>query len=125
MSESVSDQHWSIRMARTGQLLAARAVMARTMGARLMGLLGRATLGVQEALILSPCHSIHTLGMRFSIDAVFVDRSWRVVAMRPHLRPGRLVLPVFGAWGVVECADGTLERAGLAVGDQLQLIQTT
>ena len=97
--------------------------MARTIGARLKGLLGRSTLGAQEALIFPQCYSIHTLGMRFPIDAAFVDRSWRVVAIRPHLQPGQLMVLVLGAWGVVECADGTLERAGLAVGDQLQLIQ--
>ena len=118
----MSDTQWSIRIARTGRLLAARAAMARTLMARMKGLLGHRSLGAQEALILPQCHSIHTLGMRFAIDAVFVDRAWRVVAMRPHLRPGRLLWPVFNAWGVVELADGTLDRAGLLVGDQLRLV---
>ena len=121
----MSETQWSIRIARTGRLLAARAAMARTLMARVKGLLGRRSLGGQEALILPQCHSIHTLGMRCSIDAVFVDRSWRVVAIHPHLRPGRLLFPVFGAWGVVECADGTVGRADLIVGDQLELTPTS
>ena len=98
--------------------------MARSLGARMKGLLGRRAFGAQNALIFPRCHSIHTLGMRFPIDAVFVDRSWRVVAMRPRLRPGRLVFPVGGAWGVVECAEGAIERAGLSIGDQLRLVET-
>ena len=122
MSENVNGQEWSIRIARTGRLLAARAAMAQSLGARMKGLLGRRSLGAQEALILPQCRSIHTVGMRFPIDAVFVDRAWRVVALRPHLRQGRLVWPVAGAWNVVECADGTLERVDLAIGDELQCI---
>ena len=121
----MSETQWSIRVARTGRLLAARAAMARTLMARVKGLLGRRSLGAQEALILPQCHSIHTLGMRFVIDAVFVDRAWRVVAMRPHLRPGRILFPVVGAWGVIECAEGTLDRAGLGIGDQLELVEAT
>ena len=116
---------WTIMVARTQRVLVTDAAMARSLIARMKGLLGHRALGAQEALILPQCHSIHTFGMRFAIDAVFVDRAWRVVAMRPHLRPGRLVLPVFGAWGVVELADGALERAGLIMGDQLELIQTS
>ena len=95
--------------------------MARTLMARVKGLLGRRSLGAQEALILPRCRSIHTFGMRFAIDAVFVDRAWRVVAMRSRLVPGRLIFPVVGAWGVIELADGTVGRAGLIVGDQLEL----
>jgi len=121
----VNEARWTLLVARTQRALATNASMARTLGSRMKGLLGRRSLGTQEALILPQCQSIHTLGMQFAIDAVFVDRSWRVVAIRPHLRPGRLVFPVFGAWGVVEFADGTLGRAGLSVGDQLQLIPTT
>ena len=99
--------------------------MARTLGARMKGLLGRRSLGAQEALIFPQCRSIHTIGMQCVIDAVFVDRTWRIVAMRPHLRPGRVLFPVIGAWGVVECAEGTLDRAGLSIGDQLQLLEAT
>ena len=121
MSGQADGQEWSIRIARTGQLLAARATMASTLAARMKGLLGRRALGAQEALILPQCHSIHTVGMQFAIDAVFIDRAWRVVAIHPHLGPGRFVWPVFRAWGVAEFTDGALERAGLLVGDQLQL----
>ena len=108
-------------VARTGQPLASRVITARTWSARVKGLLGRPALPAGEAMWFPGCRSIHTCGMRFAIDAVFVDRQWRVVAVRERLAPWRLVLPVWGAWGVVELAEGTLARGGFGVGDELQL----
>ena len=121
----VDAERWTLLIVRTGRALATDVAMASTLMARMKGLLGRRSLGAQEALILPQCHSIHTVGMRFAIDAVFVDRAWRVVAKHSHLRPGRLMFPVIGAWGVVELADGTLDRADLLIGDQLQLVSSS
>ena len=114
-----------VEVANTGQTLAERATIAQTWSARLVGLLGCDTLPEGEALIFPSCSSIHTCGMRFAIDAIFVDRRWRVVSLRPGVRPWRVVWPVRGAWGVVEVAAGTLGRIGLKVGDQLRLAQTS
>ena len=110
-------------VARTGRPLALAARMARGVVARAVGLLGRRALQEGEALVFERCNSIHTVGMRFPIDAVFVDRSWRVVALRPGLVPGRVVLPVSGAWGVLELASGTVQQSGLQEGDQLDLLE--
>ena len=107
---------------RTRTPLASKARMALDPLSRAKGLLGTDRLPEDEALVFPECHSIHTIGMRFPIDVIFVDQRWRVVALRPQLRPGRLVFPVWGAWGVVEMAPGTLERVPLQVGDQLNLL---
>lgn len=110
-------------MARTRVPVARQVTMATTWGSRLRGLLGRRALPEGEAMVFPSCRSIHTWGMGFPIDAAFVDRSWRVVAVREHLAPWRVVLPVRRAWGVVELPSGTLERTGLRVGDVLQLVE--
>ena len=102
--------------------LASRAVTATTFAARLKGLLGRPGLPEGEAMIFERCRSIHTIGMRFRIDAVFVDRAWHVVALRCDLGPGQVVAPVRGAWGVIETASGMVARLGLQVGDQLRIV---
>lgn len=77
--------------------------------------------------MISPCNSIHTFGMRFSIDAVFLDRHGKVLALKPDVRPGRLA---WGPWHglvlpwmvqVLELPAGTLAPTGLAVGQVLQL----
>jgi uncharacterized membrane protein (UPF0127 family) len=113
---------WTILVARTHHPLASKATVARTWWSRIKGLLGRRALDANEALIIPRCRSIHTVGMRFPIDAVFVDRDFRVVALRGGLSPWRVVPTVWKAWGVVELAEGTLVRTHLKVGDQLCVI---
>lgn len=58
--------------------------------------------------------------MRFPIDAVWVDRSRRVVGTREGLRPWLLVAAVRGAAEVIELPAGTLARTGTQAGDELQ-----
>lgn len=112
-----------VTVTRTQQTLASKATVARTFPARLQGLLGRPGLSDGEAMIFPQCNAIHTLGMRFPIDVLFVDRAFRVVAVRSHLQPWRLAGPVPGAWAVVETACGTLARLGVQVGDELQVVE--
>ena len=113
---------WRILVARTQRPLATHAWAACNWRSRMVGLLGRTSVPTGEALIFPQCRSIHTWGMRCAIDAVFVDRNWRVVALKQDLRPWRLVWPVWDAWGVIELSAGSLAQADLQRGDQLQLL---
>jgi uncharacterized membrane protein (UPF0127 family) len=108
-------------VARTGALLARRVAVARTRRQQMVGLLARARLEEGEALLLPRCRSIHTWGMRFPIDVAFVDRAWRVVALRQRLGPWRIVPPVWSAWGALELEAGAIARAGLRLGDALRV----
>lgn len=93
---------------------------AFSLGERLRGLLGRDSLGPDAALLIERCGAIHTVGMRFAIDAVFLDRAWRVLQIVPDIPPGRLW--VGGGWGAVrtlESEAGLLDFTGLQPGDTL------
>lgn len=59
------------------------------------------------------------LFMRFPIDAVFVDRSRRVVRARADLRPWTLAAAARGADEVIELPAGTIARTGTQAGDEL------
>jgi len=108
-----------------GRWLARRVVVARSVFSRFMGLMGRSNLDRDEGLWLIPCRSIHMFFMRTAIDVAFLSRQGQVVrtasSMRPwSLRPiGVTLLPVAGAHSALELAPGTLDRLGVAVGDQL------
>ena len=99
---------------------------ARSFWQRLRGLMGRASLAEGEGMWI-PDTSIHMFFMRFPIDAIFLsaaDASGErtIVACRPSLRPWvGIVMPVKGAEGVVELADGAIGRTGIQVGDRLRL----
>ena len=84
-------------------VLVARVERADSVPARMRGLLGRRSLPPGEGLLIERCGAIHTVGMRFAIDAVFLDRQWRVCRVVPDVRPGRLCVP--GGWRAVRCLE--------------------
>lgn len=63
--------------------------------------------------------------MRFAIDAVFIDRSGRVVRVAADLPPWRLATAARGARDVIELPAGTAARTGTQAGDELVLEPTT
>ena len=109
------------RLLLNGSELVGRLLLATGMGQRMRGLLGRSDLPVGVGMWLSPCPSIHMLGMRFAIDVIFLDRQQRVGALRPNVKPGQLARGGRGAHSAVEVASGWLDLAALPVGTQLQV----
>lgn len=103
-------------------VVAERVQRADTFLTRLVGLLGRDLLPEDEALWISPCKGIHTIGMSFPIDAVFLDRGHRVVAVHENVAPWRATGFVKGASSVLELTAGAIRRAGVSVGHQLEFV---
>jgi hypothetical protein len=106
---------------RTGAALGHSVRVARTLWARVRGLLGRRGLDAGEGLWIEPCSSIHMFFMRFPIDAVFTDRSGRVVRVVPHLKPWQLALGGKGAHAVLELPESTVARSPTRPGDLLRI----
>jgi uncharacterized membrane protein (UPF0127 family) len=104
----------------SGRLLVPRLVLARSFFARLRGLLGRDRIDPDEGLWIEPCDSVHMIGMRFSIDAIYLDAGGSVLAVDAGLRPWRVSGPVRGARTVVELPAGAAERLGIAVGSRVR-----
>src|SRR3954452_15064992 len=105
-------------LVRDGEGLAALE-LAESRRQRRRGLLGRD--GFDGGLLLKPCSSVHTLGMRFPIDVAFCDRAMRVIAIVPHMSRHRLGRPRPRSKCVIEAEAGAFERWRLAVGDQLEV----
>ena len=70
---------WVLRNERTGGVVASTIECAFDSASRRKGLLGRAALHDDAAIIIAPCNSIHTFFMRFSIDVAFVARDGHIV----------------------------------------------
>jgi uncharacterized protein len=88
---------------------------------RARGLLGRSGLEPGHALWLAPCRSIHTIGMRFSIDVIFLDRDWRVIKVFAPLPPLRFAWGGWRADGALELAAGEARRLRLSPGGHVRL----
>ena len=67
--------------------------LATSFIARLRGLLGYPPLVRSQGLWLFPCNSVHTFGMTYPLDILFLDR---------HCRPVKAVLDV-PAWRILVC----------------------
>jgi uncharacterized membrane protein (UPF0127 family) len=87
---------------------------------RLKGLLGTRALHPGDGLWIAPCDSVHTLGMRYPLDVLFVDEHGIVVGCCPGLRPFRFSPRYRRSSGVLELPAGTLSRTGTEPGDQLR-----
>ena len=101
-----------------GDVVCDRCVVAASPFSRMRGLLGRSELRPGEGLLLRPASAIHTFFMRFPIDAVFLDRDWRVVGIAGDVAPWRTAGRK-GAKAVLELPAGESARRGLRPGDLL------
>lgn len=92
---------------------------------RLVGLLGKRSLAPGRGLFIVPSQAIHTVGMVFPIDVIFVDKKYNVVGVREAVRPFRITRIFWKALGVLELPVGTISGSRTQVGDQLKVDFTT
>jgi uncharacterized membrane protein (UPF0127 family) len=109
----------TIRLFADDRLVAPRARRAVGPFERARGLLARPALGSGEALLLAPCSGIHTCGMRYPIDAAFLDRDGRVLRVASNLIPWRFARCA-GSHAVVEWPAGDAERFQISTGTILK-----
>lgn len=102
-------------------VIAARATIADRMGSRMKGLLGRISLERDEALVITRCRSIHMFFMKFSIDAIFIDRNGCVVGLVRNIRPFQVSPCFFKADSVIECCPGVIDQTLTQINDRIIL----
>lgn len=90
--------------------LANNARLEKTFWGRLIGLMFSRKLPDCDAFILRPCNSIHTFFMNYSIDVVFVSKSFRVEKIIRNIRPWRMTWIYFRSSEVIEFMGGTLSE---------------
>lgn len=113
--------HLSIWNETRGTLLADAAVLADTSKSRRRGLLDRDTLPPGEGLWITPCESIHSFGMKFAIDVIYLDRKMKVRKVRAGMAPWRMSV-CLPAHSVLELPAGTITRTQTQPGDLLKAL---
>jgi len=103
--------------------IAEKAVVANSFLSRLVGLLNRRFLPKGEALIITKCKSIHMFFMKFPIDAIFVDKNNHVVGIVKNIKPFQLSPVFISSNYVIEAPVGTIVKARVAIGDNIELQQ--
>lgn len=89
---------------------------ARSLRSRLVGLALLRHMDGDDALLIRRCRSVHTFGMRFPIDVVFVDRDCRVLRVVRDLAPRRIASCRHAAAAIeVRAGEADRLRAGLSL----------
>ncbi len=118
-------QKLKIIKADSGEEIANRCYLADRFFSRLKGLLGKEHMSAGEALLISPCSSIHTIGMKINIDAVFLSSDFQILHLIEEIRPGKVCGLQRRSSLVLELPSGQVNRCGLKPGDYLMAIDKT
>jgi uncharacterized membrane protein (UPF0127 family) len=111
---------WRLVHEMSGHVLASCVHTAFDSASRREGLLKQAAWPAGSALVIAPCQAVHTVGMQFAIDVVFVDRQGRVLKVREGMRPWRMAAALT-AFAVVELPAGSIGGTAQP-GDTLSLV---
>lgn len=103
--------------------VATEAAVADDYFRRLIGLLGKtrswAKLG--RGLWIVPSRGVHSIGMLFPIDLMFLSKDKKVVHVEEHFRPFRVSRVSLRTASVLELPTHTIYRSGTRVGDALEI----
>ena len=109
-----------LRFQSEGRQHAIEVAVADTMLARMRGLLARPPLRTGEGMLIRPCNMVHTVGMGYPIDVVFLRRDGTVLKVAHDVPPLRMR----GHWRahcVLELQAGEARRCAIVPGMTLPL----
>src|SRR4029077_19139895 len=103
--------------------VATETVLADSYIRRLVGLLGKTKRWAQlgRGLWIVPSQGVHTIGMMFPIDLIFLSKEKQVVHVEEYVRPFRISTVSLKATSVLELPPHTIYRSGTQVGDKLEI----
>ena len=106
--------------------VATEALLADSYLRRLVGLLGKTRRWAQlgRGLWIVPSRGVHTIGMLFPIDLIFLGKNKEVVHGEEYVRPFRISKVSLKASSVLELPPHTIYRSGTKIGDQLEIAPT-
>jgi uncharacterized protein len=77
-----------------------------------------------EGLWISPCEAVHTIGMKFPIDVVYLSKRHKILKIRKAMPVWRMSA-CLRAHSVLELPSGTCDQTGTTPGDELDFEKYT
>jgi uncharacterized membrane protein (UPF0127 family) len=109
-----------VRNLTRGTILADSADVADTSRKRRTGLLKHSLLEPGQGLWIVPCEAVHSFGMKFTIDVLFLNRQRKVLKIRHNMGRRGIAFSLL-AHSVLELPAGSAAAAKTEVGDRLDL----
>jgi uncharacterized membrane protein (UPF0127 family) len=104
------------------RFVATHAKVADGYFSRLVGLLGTTGRWARpgRGLWIVPSHGVHTIGMLYALDLIFLNRDLVVVDVEEHIRPFSISKVSFKSGSVLELPVHSVFRTETRVGDQME-----
>jgi len=99
--------------------LGLRVAPADTLILRLKGRLGRLGFKPHDGIWLTPCHGIHTIGMLFAVDLIYLDASHKVIHLIENLGPFRISPIRLKCASILELQTRAIFSSNTRIGDEL------
>jgi uncharacterized membrane protein (UPF0127 family) len=121
MESSPASAIYLVRNTTRNRVVATQVRLAGASRERRLGLSRHAHLRLEEGLFLTPCEGIHTCGMHFAIDVLFLTRNGKVCGLRHGLRPWRIAAS-WRARSTLELSAGVIRQSATEIGDLLEFL---
>ena len=108
-----------LKRGKTERKIASEIKKASSLWARTKGLLGSQKLTSQQGLWIHPGKSIHTIGMTYNIDVIYIDKQQIVKKLVQNIAPFRLSFAAKNTYSVLELQAGKISESDIRVNDQL------
>ena len=99
-----------------------RAKIAESFLSRLLGLMFKKNISVEEGMIFYYTSSIHTCFMRFPIEVVFLNRDMEAIKVYHKLKPFRLA-GTLKCYCIIEMLSCKIHEKAVDVGDVLEIVK--
>lgn len=111
----------SVRNARSGDLIAGTLLTLSPNFQKTLRHINRYGLPSDCALWITPCHAIYTVGMKHSVDIVFLDKHGVVVKLLRCFPPNCYAESASNTISALELPCNRISESGIEVGDKLEL----
>ena len=115
---AVAEKRLKVTNRKSGQQLASSAGIANTSELRRRGLLKHSSLEEGDGLWIAPCEAVHSFGMKFAIDVLYLNKQKKILKIRHNMVKSRISL-CLRAHSVLELPAGMAAKTGTVVGDDL------
>lgn len=104
-----------------GTWIVSKAQKADTLLTRMIGWIGLEKVDPEAALWITPCWGIHTFGMHFPVDVIFLGKSGEAIKVLVNFPVNRVSPFVFSAKSVLILPGYATKRSNTAVGDRIEV----
>ncbi len=108
---------------RTGKMIVKNLSVRTTFLEKLMGYMMVTRPEINSGMLMLSTSRVHTVFMKFPLDLLYLDRSWKIIGARENVLPFKFPTSLPGCRHIVEIPHGGLDpQPEIKVGDRLSIV---